>query len=111
MKYLFLLLLAGCASLPNASVCANDAPKHAHCAFMVSGNDFEVDNSGTHQYTQDGRNWNYDQLIQNSLIMPVDSYGKIKKWFLNYCHRNPSQCKYTPSKLESVEASLNLIIE
>lgn len=60
---------------------------------MISGNDFDVDNNGQ-QYTQDGRNWNYSQLSNYSLLLPPDSYGAIKKFILNYCHQNPSDCSY-----------------
>ena len=101
-------LLSSCVTPPNKVICVNDAPLHAHCAFMISGNDFDVDNNGQ-QYIQDGRNWNYSQLSIYSLLLPPDSYGAIKKFILNYCHENPNDCNYDSvnTQVHSVEGRLN----
>lgn len=90
-----IILLSGCSlKPPNKPICFTDAPSHANCAWMVNGADFQVDNVG-HNFTQDGRNWNYDQLMKNSLILPPDTYGAEKKFFLSYCHQHPKDCNYS----------------
>ena len=62
---------------------------------MEAGNDFRVDNTGKNNYTQDGHNWTFDQLVAHSLIKPPETYGEIKKFFLNYCHANANLCSYS----------------
>jgi hypothetical protein len=96
VKYIFLFfLLVGCQTKPpNIPICFTDAPAHANCAFTISGADFQVDNVG-HNFTAQGRNWTYDQLISNSLIFPPDSYSQLKQFELNYCHQNPGICVYS----------------
>lgn len=115
MKYSFLIwvfLFWSCAPVPpNSPVCYTDSLNHANCAFMIEGNDFPVDNSGSHQFTQSGRNWNYTQLTQNSLIMPPDSYGAIKVFILNYCKQNSSACTYSDmaTKFNEFEMKSNIL--
>jgi len=87
-------LLVGCSlKPPNDPICYVDAPMEANCTFMVDGTDFKVDDSG-HNYTLNGHNWNYDQIVQNFLLVPPETYGDIKTFFLNYCHDNPNVCDY-----------------
>lgn len=88
------LLVACTLQPPNKSICYTDGPSHANCAFLVQGNDFSVDNQG-HNFTQDGRNWNYTELLLNSLILPPDTAAAEKQFFLNFCHQNPNDCNYS----------------
>jgi hypothetical protein len=113
MKYLFLLLLCvGCATPPDKPVCVQDENENAHCIFMMTGGAFDVDNLGK-QYTQDGRNWNFTELRQMSLMMPPDTYAALKKFLLNYCHKNTNNCNYPQAVVaiakieEKMKASMN----
>lgn len=109
MKYvLLLILLSGCAlTPPNDPICFQDGPSNANCSYMVVGTDFKVDNLG-HNYTLNSHNWNFDQLRQNSLWVPPETYGDIKEFFLKYCNQNQSQCNYQSFKaaLDKFEKSL-----
>ncbi len=84
-----LFLLTSCLDLPNEAICVTDAPNHAHCAFMVRGADFDVDNVG-HNYTQHRRNWDYNHLKLYSLMFPPDAYRTVKDFFINWCHQQKS---------------------
>lgn len=103
--------LSGCAiKPPNDPICFTDAPKHANCAYMVTGNDFQVDNSGNN-FTDHGRNWNYDQLIKNSLILPPDTWGDLKTFLLEYCQQNQNVCTYDQAKAAFIKFEKSLTRE
>jgi len=110
MKYFIpFILLCSCATVPNVPLCVHDGPESAYCAWTIqtTGN-FHVDDSGLNNYTQQGRNWNLDQLNQNSLILPPDSWSAIKAFILQTCKDYPSECQTTnvQSNILRVETQL-----
>lgn len=101
MKYLKILLLlcylniVGCStySPPNIDGCVKDAPEHEHCAYMMNGPDFEIDNVG-HNYTLHGENENYDQFDKEAVRLSVGAYVMLRSSFLEWCHKTPKECTY-----------------
>jgi len=91
---LHVCVLLACATPPDKPVCVQDSAESAHCVFMMTGGAFDVDNLGKN-YTEDGRNWNFTELNEMSLMMPPDTYAELKKFLLNYCHKNANNCNYS----------------
>ena len=101
---LCIFLCTSCATFKDDPICAQDAPTDALCVWIVSNKQQHVDNSGNNQFTDHGRDWNFSQLQQNSLILPPDSWGDLKASILQYCHDNPDKCEYS-----SVNDSINFV--
>lgn len=98
-----LLLLVGCAAKPpNDPICFQDGLKVANCTYMVVGQDFKVDNVG-HKYQLNGHQWNFDELQQNTLWLPPETYADIKTFFLNYCHQNSGVCNYEDIQAQFID--------
>ena len=97
--------LTSCNQVPNVPICAQDAPGRGVCVWTLQGDDFHVDNTGARQYTQNGHSWSWQQLQQNSLVMPPESWAAFKTFILNTCHDYPSECTVTQvqARLEELE--------
>ena len=96
--FLCLISLISC-SPPAVPICAQDGPNQGICAWTTGNNpDFHVDDVG-HNFTQFGRNWSWDQLKTNSLILPADSWAKLKAYLLEQCHNTSTNCN--PAQLEA----------
>ena len=102
MKYLFLLLLASCAtySPPNIDPCVKDSPTSEHCAYIIQGNDFVID--ATHPYTNYGENLSFAQFDQEAIRLSVGAYSVLRKGFLDWCHASPKSCTYNDMVLQLI---------
>lgn len=87
--------IVGCTTFkpPNSDICVKDSPSHFHCAWTISGPDFDIDNN-SHLYTLHSQKLTADQYDKLSLHMSPWTYADQKKQFLSYCHAHKSACNY-----------------
>lgn len=98
MKYLFLLLLAGCAThVPNVPLCINEPANQVHaqrgfCNYTLEDKAFYVDDDKQLYTDSKGKKWKWSELQMISLVTPPDTWVSLSAFIQSYCHRKPGDC-------------------
>lgn len=82
LSFSLILLLSGCASVPNFYGCRQRTVNSGFCTWSLKGDDFIIDD--THLYN--GKTW-IDMKIE-SVYLPAESYSQIKEYILKSCKQN-----------------------
>lgn len=82
LRFLFLLSLSACSSVPDVIVCRPRTVNSGFCTYTVSNKDQIVDD--THKLN----NMTWLDLKIDSIYLPAESWAKIKEYIINECKRN-----------------------
>lgn len=87
---MILALITGCASVPDVPICVDLTNKDAlaipkgFCAWTISDKETIVDDNGGHMLN--GKLWT--DVKSSSLLIPAESWAKIKAFILKNCKKN-----------------------
>lgn len=105
MALLFVLSLLGCASSPpDVPVCVEITMSRGYCINTISAKEFAVDDVNK----IDGKSW--WESRPSMLMMPAQSWAKLKTWIIVQCKRT-GQCDKEISSWDRTIKSVDQALE
>lgn len=100
---LLLSLLTSCSSVPDIPACTRLGVDRGFCVWTISNREEEINDTNK----LEGNTWL--DIVYKSVILPPESWAKIKKYIINNCRKNQDCAKDIDSwnrKIEIIDSGI-----